>query len=104
MPHVVYLHSALTQSRVVGRNDAERRKILKFEKVDVIIAMTLAGLVNMSMVIVAAGLQDRRPLRQHRSRQQRRNLVYTAARVPVTVSSGKNNDAGVVRVGVNYKF
>ncbi len=56
MPHVVYLHSALTQSRVVGRNDAERRKILNFEKVDVIIAMTIAGLVNMSMVIVAAGL------------------------------------------------
>ncbi len=56
MPHVVYLHSALTQSRVVGRNDDERRRILNFEKVDVIIAMTLAGLVNMSMVIVAAGL------------------------------------------------
>jgi manganese transport protein len=56
MPHVVYLHSALTQSRVVGRNDAERRRILNFEKVDVVIAMTLAGLVNMSMVVVAAGL------------------------------------------------
>ncbi len=56
MPHVVYLHSALTQSRVVGRNDEERRKILNFEKVDVVIAMTIAGLVNMSMVIVAAGL------------------------------------------------
>lgn len=56
MPHVVYLHSALTQSRVVGRNDDERRRILNFEKVDVIIAMTLAGLINMSMVIVAAGL------------------------------------------------
>ena len=56
MPHVVYLHSALTQSRVVGRNDAERKQILRFEKIDVIIAMTLAGLVNMSMVIVAAGL------------------------------------------------
>jgi manganese transport protein len=56
MPHVVYLHSALTQSRVVGRNTAERKKILKFEKVDVIVAMTLAGLVNMSMIIVAAGL------------------------------------------------
>ncbi len=56
MPHVVYLHSALTQSRVTGRSDAERKKILKFEKVDVIIAMSLAGLVNMSMVIVAAGL------------------------------------------------
>ena len=56
MPHVVYLHSALTQSRVVGRNDAERKKILNFEKIDVVIAMTIAGLVNMSMVIVAAGL------------------------------------------------
>jgi manganese transport protein len=56
MPHVVYLHSALTQSRVTGRSDVERKKILKFEKVDVIIAMSLAGLVNMSMVIVAAGL------------------------------------------------
>jgi manganese transport protein len=56
MPHVVYLHSALTQSRVVGRNDAERKKILNFEKVDVVIAMTIAGLVNMSMVVVAAGL------------------------------------------------
>ena len=56
MPHVVYLHSALTQRRVVGRNDAERKQILNFEKVDVVIAMTLAGLVNMSMVVVAAGL------------------------------------------------
>ena len=56
MPHVVYLHSALTQSRVVGRNDDERRKILRFEKVDVVIAMTIAGLVNMAMVVVAAGL------------------------------------------------
>ena len=56
MPHVVYLHSALTQSRVVGRTSAERKRILNFEKVDVVIAMTLAGIVNMSMVVVAAGL------------------------------------------------
>jgi manganese transport protein len=56
MPHVVYLHSALTQRRIVGRNDDERRRILKFEKVDVVIAMTLAGLVNLSMVILAASL------------------------------------------------
>jgi len=56
MPHVVYLHSALTQSRVVGRNTLERKRILNFEKIDVVIAMSLAGLVNMSMVIVAAGL------------------------------------------------
>jgi len=56
MPHVVYLHSALTQSRVVGRNDAEKRRILGFERVDVVIALSLAGLVNLSMMMVAAAL------------------------------------------------
>jgi manganese transport protein len=56
MPHVIYLHSALTQRRIVGRDLAERRKILRFEKIDVVIAMSLAGLVNLSMMIVAAGL------------------------------------------------
>jgi manganese transport protein len=56
MPHVVYLHSALTQRRVVGRNDEERRRILGFEKVDVVIAMTIAGVVNLSMMIMAAAL------------------------------------------------
>lgn len=56
MPHVVYLHSALTQKRVVGRNESERRRILRFERIDVVIAMTLAGLVNMSMMIMAAAL------------------------------------------------
>jgi manganese transport protein len=56
MPHVIYLHSALTQRRVVGRDDAERRKILGFERVDVVIALSLAGLVNLSMMIVAAAL------------------------------------------------
>jgi manganese transport protein len=56
MPHVIYLHSALTQKRVVGRDDGERRKILGFERVDVIIALSLAGAVNLSMMIVAAAL------------------------------------------------
>ena len=56
MPHVVYLHSALTQRRVVGRNDAERRRILGFERIDVVIAMALAGLVNISMMVMAAAL------------------------------------------------
>jgi manganese transport protein len=56
MPHVIYLHSALTQKRVVGHNDAERRKILGFERVDVVIALSLAGAVNLSMMIVAAAL------------------------------------------------
>jgi manganese transport protein len=56
MPHVVYLHSALTQRRIVGRNDDEKRRILGFERVDVVIAMTLAGLVNLSMMVMAAAL------------------------------------------------
>jgi manganese transport protein len=56
MPHVVYLHSALTQRRIVGRNAGERKRILGFEKVDVVIALSLAGLVNLAMMIVAAAL------------------------------------------------
>jgi manganese transport protein len=56
MPHVVYLHSALTQRRIVGRDDAERRRILRFERIDVVIAMTLAGIVNVSMMVMAASL------------------------------------------------
>ena len=56
MPHVVYLHSALTQRRIVGRDDREKKRILGFEKVDVVIALSLAGLVNLSMMIVAAAL------------------------------------------------
>jgi manganese transport protein len=56
MPHVVYLHSALTQRRIVGRGPSERKRILAFERVDVIIAMTLAGLVNLSMMVMAAAL------------------------------------------------
>ncbi|HEX4308071.1 MAG TPA: Nramp family divalent metal transporter, partial [Solirubrobacterales bacterium] len=56
MPHVIYLHSALTQNRIVGRNDEERRRILRFEKVDVVIALAIAGAVNLAMMIVAAAL------------------------------------------------
>jgi manganese transport protein len=56
MPHVIYLHSALTQHRVVGENPEERRKIFRFELVDVILAMTIAGLINISMLVMAAGI------------------------------------------------
>jgi manganese transport protein len=54
MPHVIYLHSALTQHRVVGATDAEKRRIFRFELVDVVIAMSVAGLINMSMLVIAA--------------------------------------------------
>ena len=56
MPHVIYLHSALTQGRIKPRDDGERRSLLRFERIDVAIAMGIAGLVNMSMLAVAAGL------------------------------------------------
>jgi manganese transport protein len=56
MPHVIYLHSALTQDRVKPRDDAEKRTLLRFERIDVTIAMTLAGVVNMAMLIIAASL------------------------------------------------
>ena len=56
MPHVIYLHSALTQDRIRPRDNAEKQKLLRFQRVDVLIAMGIAGLVNMSMLIVAATL------------------------------------------------
>ncbi|QWU13889.1 manganese transport protein [Paenibacillus sophorae] len=54
MPHAIYLHSSLTQNRIVGRNDAEKKKIFKLEFIDILIAMFIAGAVNMAMVIVSA--------------------------------------------------
>jgi manganese transport protein len=56
MPHVIYLHSALTQRRVVGRTEAEKKKIFRFELIDVVIAMAIAGTINASMLIMAAAL------------------------------------------------
>jgi manganese transport protein len=56
MPHVIYLHSALTQGRMPLRNDRERARVLRFERLDVIIALGLAGLVNLAMLAVAAKL------------------------------------------------
>lgn len=54
MPHVIYLHSALTQDRVVASTDDQRRRLFRFGLVDVIIAMALAGFINMSMLLMAA--------------------------------------------------
>jgi manganese transport protein len=56
MPHVIYLHSALTQRRIEPRDDDERRTLLRFQRIDVTVAMGIAGLVNMSMLIIAASL------------------------------------------------
>ncbi len=59
MPHVVYLHSALTKSRVSCHGDAERRELLRFQRLDVFVALGAAGLVNLAMLFVAASVFHR---------------------------------------------
>jgi manganese transport protein len=54
MPHVVFLHSALTQGRIVTRNPEQLHRLFRFECVDVSIAMGVAGLVNGAMLVMAA--------------------------------------------------
>jgi len=61
MPHAIYLHSALTKGRMPAHDDAERARVLRFERLDVIVALSLAGLVNMAMLAVAAKLFHNRP-------------------------------------------
>jgi len=55
MPHAVYLHSGLTQARTPGRDEAERQKLVRISNHEVVIALAVAGLVNMAMVIMASG-------------------------------------------------
>ena len=54
MPHAIYLHSGLTQARMPVRDDSERRRVLRFSNQEVILALTVAGLVNMAMVMMAS--------------------------------------------------
>jgi manganese transport protein len=54
MPHVIFLHSALMQDRIVVRDPVQMRRLFRFEVVDVTLAMSVAGLVNMAMLIMAA--------------------------------------------------
>ena len=56
MPHAIYLHSALTQKRIVGRTEKEKKMIFRFEFVDILIAMLIAGFINAAMLIVASAL------------------------------------------------
>src|SRR6266480_2857630 len=54
MPHVIYLHSALTQNRIVPDNDEEAKTLYRYTRLDVLLAMTIAGLINVSMLVIAA--------------------------------------------------
>ncbi|MFN3286024.1 MAG: Nramp family divalent metal transporter [bacterium] len=54
MPHVVFLHSALTQHRIVPRTTEQAKRLYRYEVIDVILAMTLASLINAAILIMAA--------------------------------------------------
>lgn len=54
MPHVIFLHSALTQGRIVAKNPEQQRRLFRYELIDIFIAMGVAGLINMAMLIMAA--------------------------------------------------
>jgi manganese transport protein len=56
MPHAIYLHSAMMTDRVHARTDQERRRLIGYSNVEVLVALTLAGLVNMAMVAMAAAM------------------------------------------------
>jgi manganese transport protein len=70
MPHVIYLHSALTQGRVIGRSPDEQRKLFRFELIDVILAMSIAGAINAAMLLMAASTFFRRGLHEVGSIEQ----------------------------------
>jgi manganese transport protein len=55
MPHAVYLHSGLTQGRTPVHSAEERRMVLRFSNREVVIALTVAGMINMAMVMMASG-------------------------------------------------
>jgi manganese transport protein len=54
MPHAIFLHSALTQGRITVKDPAQLRRLYLFERIDVLVAMGLAGLINAAMLIMAA--------------------------------------------------
>jgi manganese transport protein len=62
MPHVIYLHSALTKDRVIGTSPRQRRTIFRFGVVDVVAAMSVAGAVNLAMLAIAAAVFHSRGL------------------------------------------
>jgi len=54
MPHAVYLHSGLTQARIPTRDKADKRRVVQISNTEVIIALAVAGMVNMAMVMMAS--------------------------------------------------
>ena len=62
MPHAIYLHSSLTQHRVKAETPAMKKRVFRFEFIDIVIAMVVAGAINMAMLIIAAAVFHTRGL------------------------------------------
>ena len=54
MPHAVYLHSSLMKDRIPMRDDADKKRVLRFSNHEVLMALGVAGLVNMAMLTMSA--------------------------------------------------
>jgi manganese transport protein len=56
MPHVIWLHSALMQDRIRTENEEQKKRLMRFTRIDVTIAMVIAGLINIAMLVMAASV------------------------------------------------
>ena len=108
MPHAIYLHSGLTQNRAAARDDDERRTLLRFSNVEVVLALAVAGLVNMAMIMMAsaafhqghsdvAEIGDRLPLFGAAARRRRGDGVPRLAARLRRVELGGRHDGGPAR-------
>ncbi len=90
MPHAIFLHSALTQGRIITRDSARLKRLYRFEIADVVIAMGIAGMVNAAMLIMAAGTFHRAGLANiatiEEAHRTLRPLLGRAARLIFSVS------------------
>ncbi|MEA2195220.1 MAG: manganese transport protein [Solirubrobacteraceae bacterium] len=56
MPHVIYLHSALTQRRIEPSDDGERRELLRYVRLDCGLGLGMAGAINLAMLCIAVAI------------------------------------------------
>ena len=71
MPHVIYLHSALTKSRNRCHDDASKRRLMRYHRIDVVVALGIAGLVNLhDGVHRRVGVRGHRPAGRRRHRRR----------------------------------
>jgi len=76
MPHVIFLHSALTQGRIIVRETDKLKRLFRFEVIDVAIAMSVAGAVNAAMLIMAAATFHAKGMREIGTLEEAYRTLY----------------------------